>query len=1195
MSTMPVVWCSDPNSANKPTAFNLQGIQLQGNISEKHVLAVKELINAASEGRLVLPADGAIVLLDCGIGLGSMIIGDNNKNKLIYTNNNNSISNETSGYNSNQHQYHHRQQHVRNNNSKNADDAIQAAAAHHHNRIINNSRNNQVTSSSSSITPLKNILITKALVHNPVLETGIASQLPSITSTAASSNTNDVKTALISASPSSSSSSIPIINNSNNNDEHRSMTTSTSSPSIVRRISSTSVAQLRSASSKSSSSSSSSQSSELSISNDKPPENNVVQNNDNDILYEFLCCAKCMNDANNMKCSNFSHNKNIANNNKKLIARYLNTKIKSRLNFDPVYNISNRHSKRFLNSKILKNKEFKKLLVKKNSFLNDKQKFIRKNINSFQCIETSSPSPTPLLVDDTTTATTPVYATVNKNLKSSKLLDNIVELNNSSFSASQQNLDESNSNKENIDSLDDAVAIAAAVNAAASRKTSFDSTCTVSSMDSGFIEMQNRLENSNNLQPKTATTATSSPATTTPLSEKNIKIVVSEEMENPIVTTTAPSQIQSQENTRNDCQLKTYLNINKECLPQSKSRRKSYEEFKSLFKQTTTSSVLSPSSSSATSTTNNINYGCTISNTSTKLNCTNKLEIVDEKEKEVNNNNSDNDNNCNENIKSRRKSYEEFKKLVKNCDNIDVSELNNNNLISNSSTTITNINKFKRKNSKRLSLNRDKFKNILLNNNQQKSDVNGNNSKIIDNDIVKQKDDIYKNNQKIYDKLISYGTIYDIIQRKTDIYNKAYRKYDKYMTYGTIYEILHRKSDNNSEGDGFQRKRALSEKFYKRNSVGCGIPTSGSNTTKALNDDNSLNGSGEIISKNFNYSSLKFGTIYDIIQGKQIDNVQRNNEGSKTLSTIYDIILTKKLETANMANTSNASQNVTGGVNNSKQLKNRFLVKKITEEDLLHDKKNDVNLQPNATISSSGIPSSSGSDVGNKHVVAGEYTVAKPTTNVIQNKKQRRFSNILSYTTKITSHNNNEIKLNIPRIKKIAASDEDIYKSTKTVAVMPATTETLTTAITMANITTKTDNDASIKLLNTKIEDLYSRINKMTNDNNNHNNINNLQQLHKSSSLDMLSAAVVHKDCKKLTSKYDKQYKQHQLIDNNLNNNNKTSSVKDINAIVSSSSLSSVDNKKLSPTLMPKKCNTQKRNTRRLSEFTRGEFLNEKQ
>uniref|UniRef100_A0A182STK3 Uncharacterized protein n=1 Tax=Anopheles maculatus TaxID=74869 RepID=A0A182STK3_9DIPT len=74
MSAVPVVWCSDPNSSEKKQPFALQGIQLQGNITEKHVLAMKELINAASEGRLLLPTDGAIVLLDCGLSIGSMVI-----------------------------------------------------------------------------------------------------------------------------------------------------------------------------------------------------------------------------------------------------------------------------------------------------------------------------------------------------------------------------------------------------------------------------------------------------------------------------------------------------------------------------------------------------------------------------------------------------------------------------------------------------------------------------------------------------------------------------------------------------------------------------------------------------------------------------------------------------------------------------------------------------------------------------------------------------------------------------------------------------------------------------------------------------------------------------------------------------------------------------------------------------------------
>lgn len=75
MATIPVVWCTDPNSPDpKPTAFALRGIQLQGDhITAQHMKALKELVNAASEGRLVLPANGSIMFLDCGLNINSEV------------------------------------------------------------------------------------------------------------------------------------------------------------------------------------------------------------------------------------------------------------------------------------------------------------------------------------------------------------------------------------------------------------------------------------------------------------------------------------------------------------------------------------------------------------------------------------------------------------------------------------------------------------------------------------------------------------------------------------------------------------------------------------------------------------------------------------------------------------------------------------------------------------------------------------------------------------------------------------------------------------------------------------------------------------------------------------------------------------------------------------------------------------------
>ncbi|XP_046866164.1 uncharacterized protein LOC6640625 isoform X2 [Drosophila willistoni] len=75
MTAIPVVWCTDPNSVNnKPTAFALHGIQLQGNVTKKQVHALREFVNAAAEGRLILPSDGTFMLLDSGVSIESSIM-----------------------------------------------------------------------------------------------------------------------------------------------------------------------------------------------------------------------------------------------------------------------------------------------------------------------------------------------------------------------------------------------------------------------------------------------------------------------------------------------------------------------------------------------------------------------------------------------------------------------------------------------------------------------------------------------------------------------------------------------------------------------------------------------------------------------------------------------------------------------------------------------------------------------------------------------------------------------------------------------------------------------------------------------------------------------------------------------------------------------------------------------------------------
>ncbi|XP_030372934.1 uncharacterized protein LOC115622940 isoform X1 [Scaptodrosophila lebanonensis] len=85
-----------------------------------------------------------------------------------------------------------------------------------------------------------------------------------------------------------------------------------------------------------------------------------------------------------------------------------------------------------------------------------------------------------------------------------------------------------------------------------SRKTSFDSTCTISSMDSGFIEMQNKLDA---LAAAAAAAAGAAGAVAAPQSQR-LEDAVGEKIAR--------------------CNYK-------ECLTQSRNRRKSYEEFKAMF------------------------------------------------------------------------------------------------------------------------------------------------------------------------------------------------------------------------------------------------------------------------------------------------------------------------------------------------------------------------------------------------------------------------------------------------------------------------------------------------------------------------------------------------------------------------------------------------------------------------------------
>lgn len=806
---MPVVWCKDPNSSSKkPTAFALQGIQLQGNISKEHVLAVRELVNAAAEGRLLLPTDGGIVLLDCGVGVGSVVIQDSN----------------CLG----------RESHRENKESRTVIDVVQQKKLH------------------------------------------------------------KIRTDV-----------------------------------------------------------------ELKKRQKKEFESYQTRN---DMLYEFLCCANCMNEG--VKCCS-RNNQSL-----KIVAKFIDDKLATgRVKKRPA---------RQTNSRCKNTVSFKRPLRKvKASVIPNK---------------------------------IPIYATVNKQLKK-----------------------KNNKNDQIVSSeIEKAAEIIAKEVAqpisSTLRKTSFDSTCTVSSMDSGFMDMQNKLELAKIAKNVSETV--------------EIKIDECKEMNESV-----------------DNLPRTW---NRLTIPsQSRNRRKSYEEFKSLFFD-------KPSSDS------------------------NRLDVKNSS-------------------KSRRKSHEEFKSeknivcdsnLTNNCKSS--SNANTNELViandccltplseENSSNLLT---KMKRKNSKRVSARKSKFINKPINEKIDEDtktpvDVTGSTiydilrkktSNNYDKNLELFKSHCNKNNIKDFDNFLSCGTIYDIIQRKSDLYTKNFKRWDKYMTYGTLYEILHKKTD---EGDQFERKRTLSEKFSNKRinyaHIDFEAPAANDNDSKTVqtaSDTNSrnLNSSGSTTCTN----SMEQGS------GSANNQLSITSLGSQQLSTIYDILQTKKLDATPEFN------------DEPSKGRNRFLVRKITEEDLIKDI---------------------------KEVESAKTEYCQPIVTVEPVKKQnrmRRFSNILSYSPK-ASHENDSKLLKVP-----------------------------------------TPHEGEMKTnvhLEAKIDELYSRLNRITQQK------ENLQ----------LSKPVPEKESSKIY---------------------KSSSLDNVLSALNENEVFVAEQRQIRKISVPAKHTVKtlpRKNTRRLSEFTRGEFLNEK-
>uniref|UniRef100_A0A182F9T9 Uncharacterized protein n=1 Tax=Anopheles albimanus TaxID=7167 RepID=A0A182F9T9_ANOAL len=1313
MSAVPVVWCSDPNSSEKKQPFALQGIQLQGNITEKHVLAMKELISAASEGRLLLPTDGAIVLLDCGLSIGSMVIegkagkevaaaaaaaGGNHKSILppgppspsplpspamIFNNCDPSATigdgaGDASVPDSNHSGGVGRDESDKIANSQLVSDGdgrrLQRLEATERLRVLLEQQLGCGAVARRDNDPDETDPTVHQQNHHRQEDDGGRG------SAGDDGEESDEQQELISSEIEKQQHNLSHTREEREEDcepadegggDAAEEVDDELSPSLGATV---------------------------------DPEHSLVTGGGPELLYEFLCCAKCMNDPTS-SCSNLpntrSRSMTALNNSSKLLSRVLNGRAKARLYCDPVYSISNLYFKRFINYRVAKSRPdvCRRPVTRKGSGRSD-----RSAVGSAGLPDSLGTSGGGKNKKHLVDGGTPLYATVNKKLKLKSRLDalrrsgNLIDswaglpvANNRRLRGAaepsgagvvmkpspvtargrKQNVVLSNLAMpglvQQIGSLQSEAAkhhpsstapspplplppdilvtgpgqqatTTTKPYSSSSRKTSFDSTCTVSSMDSGFIDQQQRqqLKQLQQLQQQQqqhlqqqqqlqlATTAVDDDD-----DEERTKVEQDEEEERE-------DDAGDRLNDLSKLQIK-------ECLvTQSRNRRKSYEEFKSLFRASPDGGA--PDASNNTSTNTSTGHagrgpGAVVAATPVPAAARNTaglpLPSLDEKE----------------NVKARRKSYEEFKALVKICDT-SFSSLKSTaeeeggpeehtqkaatlpaspSSPAAAATGNGNLFKMKRKNSRRLSLKKLAKPASLLRSESlsgrasigSEPEVKG--STIYD--ILRSgrkhsmpstitgagggatvtaltREEIYRKNYKIYDKLISYSS-------------KAYKRYDKYMTYGTIYEILHRKSD--AADDVFLRKRALSEKFAKRKLGGAG----GSDAD-----------GGGTVAASPHYCSMKLGTIYDIVQGRHQHQSQRSSSADETvpatLSTIYDIIHTKKVSDGS----NGSSPKMAAAV------RNRFLVKKITEEELKLSHASEQTATVSATTAAAAAAAATSTDQksnedGGKLLSdmvgppSPDYTTPKVTG--IGKKpmtRTRRFSNILSYTsspkavaasaTKTTSAINDQpVPLASPRLKQIAASDEDLYKSTsakqklnahvpppastiqqlpvlsvdelyarigkmrKSATVSSALCSKIDEVAGEADLTAASVNDVgrggfhqllggvgglasrNHQMLLRVPEDQHLPERRLVDDRDAH-TVPNPGPIFKSNSLDMLAPKKLSR-----TARWSRQMHE------------------------AASGLGSPI-RKLSPLIMPKKTAQQKKSTRRLSEFTRGEFLNEK-
>lgn len=864
MSTIkqPVVWCSDPNSTNKkPTAFALQGIQFEGMITEQHVLALREIINAAAEGRLLLPSNGAIVLLDCGIDANS-IIGSGQQ-----------------------------QQHTQNPATET--------------KLLNTNND-----------PLSMIATVTSAVHtaeplNVPANEQIKTTVPIYVDTSDANET--------------------IERDPGHKRKHSNQATNSDTVQLEPKYS----------------------------------EFDMPELSKYDFIYEFLCCAKCI--KNETQKSNSIGAKESGQ--RKVISCDHNHGFMFNIEKNQCHLSSS--SNRSNNFTVPICATINTKLRKHNLFANQSSKHVHCPVlNNVDVHENNRKECESFDKNDICTVDSHARNDNETVMKQTVPIENEMQTCHLSIN---NDIHESNGNIPSRPSS----------SKNSSRKTSLDSLCTIGSMDSGFIEMQNKLELSTKEANQSACAIDFNTRSTTPTIGNLM----------PTITVTPDCEITENEST---CINQTeHLNkdnvLLKECSTQSRNRRKSYEEFKAIYHN--------------------------------RMTLESGLPFVDEHEHTLFVSNKK------EKIKARRKSYEEFKALVRECGGDDVNEL-------------------KRKKSKKHSKSGSKTLSTMDENamaylnarsdEKQSQDVVTSSEYVTSTttqcDVLassvpntstntpltpKTKNDIYKTNFKIYDKLISYGTIYDIMQKKSDIY-KAYRKYDAYMTYGTIYEILQLKSDDN---EFFRRARATSEKCFKKR-------INGNNSSDSNEQTTATDGTISNTNKDDKNRSLNFGAIYNIIQRKHRQSKKSNSLPNGVIGAIemakisdagiranrkfrasdgciYDLIQSKQSD-LDKSITKSTSGHCTAQPN---IINNRFLVEKVNENKLSHTKSNDSN--------KTTCPSSDNETRGNTYCELATDTISSSISSpflskwnnprlskVKKSNRMRRFSHILSYTHRAQSDTN---------------------------------------------------------------------------------------------------------------------------------------------------------------------------------------------